>query len=79
MEVVMKSHPNTHTHCPCHEMVEAQKAELRASLDEHKWYQSEKAGHDIGNRDAQLDFIEKYMPNWGSKFRAKFCKDCKNA
>lgn len=63
--------------CPCHKMIEVQKAELQKALQEHKWYESEKAGHDVGCKCAQLDFIEKIMPDWGKRFREKFCKDCK--
>ena len=62
--------------CPCHKMIEAQKAELKKALDEHKWYESERVGHDVGNKCAQLNFIETVMPGWGKAFREKYCKDC---
>ena len=62
--------------CPCHKMVVIQKAELQEALDKHKWYESERAGCDIGCKCAQLNFIEKIMPGWGKSFRDRFCKDC---
>lgn len=63
--------------CPCHKMIEVQKAELQKAFQEHKWYKSEKAGHDIGRKDAELDFIKNEMPTWGKRFRDKYCKQCK--
>lgn len=64
--------------CPCHRMMEAQKAELAEAMEEHKWYESEKAGFDVGCKFAQLNFIEIVMPGWGKHFREKFCNDCQN-
>jgi len=34
----------------------------RQSIMDHKWYESEKAGHDIGIERAILDWIEKHAP-----------------
>jgi hypothetical protein len=59
-------------------MIEEQKAELRKALEEHKWYESEKAGHDVGDHFTKLNFIEIVMPGWGKNFRDKFCKNCEN-
>jgi hypothetical protein len=64
--------------CPCHNMIEAQKAKLKKALEEHKWYESEKAGHDVGDSFAKMNFIEIIMPGWGKRFRNNFCRDCEN-
>jgi len=63
-------------HCPCHAMVVSQTMSLEKALDEHKWYESEKAGHDIGCQEAQMNFIETIITGWAQQFRDEFCKDC---
>lgn len=39
---------------------EAQKREI----ERHKWIESQKAGHDIGEREAIQDWVNKYAPVW---------------
>ncbi len=37
----------------------------------HKWFESEKAGHDIGFEQAQVDWQIKYRPQWRREWTAK--------
>lgn len=36
----------------------------REEILRHKWYESEKAGHDIGFERALMDWIIKHRANW---------------
>ncbi len=36
----------------------------REEILKHKWYESEKAGHDIGFQHALTDWIIKHRSNW---------------
>jgi hypothetical protein len=52
----------------------AQQAELvRKCIMEHKWYLSEKAGHDVGWTYAEHHFVRTYLPGFAVGFRATFC------
>lgn len=33
-------------------------------VEKHKWFESEKAGHDIGGNAAMLDWMKKYRKTW---------------
>jgi hypothetical protein len=46
------------------------------AIDENKWYLSEKAKCDVGNHEAQRDFIENHCKQWAAGFRAGFCAAC---
>lgn len=38
--------------------------EVIEEIKKHKWIESEKQQHDIGNNRAALDWIEKYYDSW---------------
>jgi hypothetical protein len=38
--------------------------EVIEEIKKHKWIESEKQHHDIGNNKAALDWIEKYYDSW---------------
>jgi hypothetical protein len=46
---------------------------MKKSIDENKWYLSEKAMCDIGYSEAEKDFLEKYMELVAVRFRRKYC------
>jgi hypothetical protein len=51
-----------------------QQAELvRKCIAEHKWYLSEKAGHDVGWSYAEQHFARTYLQGFAIGFRAAFC------
>lgn len=37
---------------------------MKTEIDKHKWYESEKAGHDIGFVKALFDWTIKHKSNW---------------
>ena len=37
-------------------------------IEKHKWFESEKAGHDIGGNVAMLDWMRKYRKTWNHKW-----------
>ena len=41
----------------------------RAEILKHKWFESEKAGRDIGFEKALLDWIVKHRSNWQDRRR----------
>ena len=43
---------------------------LREEVNKHKWYESERAGHDVGFTQALID--------WTLKFKSKWQKDLVN-
>lgn len=51
----------------------AQRVHIQGCLDEHKWYMSEAAGHDVGREAASRDFVERHLDRVAREFRAAFC------
>ncbi len=49
---------------------------LRGCIDEHKWYLSERAGHDVGLARAEADFMDVHVERVAKEFRQKFCGEC---
>ncbi len=52
--------------------------EIECVIDEimrHKWLESEKAGYDIGEEEAALDWIEKHYDEWLKHNISKFVVD----
>ena len=39
----------------------------REEIMKHKWFESEKAGHDIGFEKALLDWLLNHRPSWREK------------
>ena len=37
-------------------------------IEKHKWFESEKVGHDIGGNRAMLDWMRKYRVNWNKEW-----------
>ena len=37
-------------------------------IEKHKWIESEKVGHDIGNNNAANDWIEKYSKSYRNNY-----------
>ncbi len=37
---------------------------MREEINKHKWYESEKAGHDIGFIQAMIDWTVKFKTRW---------------
>lgn len=56
--------------------IAAEREQLRAALDENKWYLSERAGTDVGRRNAEADFIDRHIEVFSNRFRAVFCGRC---
>jgi hypothetical protein len=60
------------------EFMDIQKNTIEKSIDENKWYLSEKAGHDVGWTEAEIDFIITHLNDVAKRFRENFCgKICK--
>jgi hypothetical protein len=61
-----------------HEMMEAQREQLRSAVEENKWYLSEQAHHDVGFKAAEKHFIDSFLQKWAMRFREHYCKNiCK--
>ena len=59
----------------CHEpdFFQEQARILNRCIEEHKWYLSEKAHHDVGWDAATNSFCEKYLQGFAAGFRACYC------
>jgi hypothetical protein len=57
------------------ELMKVQKDMIEKSINENKWYMSEKVGHDVGWTEAEIDFIIKHLTIVAKRFREKFCGD----
>ena len=44
---------------------------MREEINKHKWYESEKAGHDIGFIQAMIDWTVKFKTKWLKERRKK--------
>jgi len=40
-------------------------------IDKHKWYESEKAGHDVGTAWAREDWLKRYAKEWEQTHQIK--------
>lgn len=40
-------------------------------VEKHKWFESEKLGHDIGGNAAMLDWMRKYRKTWNREWAEK--------
>ena len=40
-------------------------------VEKHKWFESEKAGRDIGGNAAMLDWMRKYRKTWNREWDEK--------
>jgi len=38
--------------------------EIVKEIEKHKWFESEKAGHDIGGNKAALDWLKRHYEEW---------------
>jgi hypothetical protein len=47
---------------------------LRHALDENKWFLSEQSGHDVGEKAATQDFLERHFDRFAGEVRASFCE-----
>jgi hypothetical protein len=43
----------------------------REEINKHKWYESEKAGHDIGFAQALIDWTIKFKTKWLKQRKSK--------
>ncbi len=55
------------------EFMAEQKVLLQKSLDDNKWFLSEKIGHDVGENTAQNDFMKNHLKRVAAQFREFFC------
>jgi hypothetical protein len=44
-------------------------ASMRQDVDDHKWFESERAGHDIGYDQALMGWLVKHARNWRQHHR----------
>ena len=40
-------------------------------IEKHKWFESEKLGHDVGGNRATLDWMRKFRTVWNSEWAEK--------
>ena len=60
------------------EYLSSERLQLSRAISEHKWYLSERAGHDVGYQVAEQHFIEHVLPAVADNFRMKYCENCEN-
>ena len=66
----------------CHHFADflaSERRRLSQAISENKWYLSERAGHDMGYRAAQLHFIDHFLPSFAHAFRMEYCRSCQQA
>jgi hypothetical protein len=56
--------------------IAAHRRRLHAAIDENKWYLSEKAGHDVGFKTAENDFVERFLDSFARNFQHDYCRQC---
>lgn len=64
------------TCCHFREYMHSQVAAMRQAIAEDKWYESEKAHHDIGEKAASEHFMAHVFAHWTEEFRQKYCAMC---
>lgn len=58
-----------------HAIMEWQVDRMHESIDEMKWYASERCGHDVGNAVAEDEFLKQHMKECGKKWRKEYCSN----
>jgi hypothetical protein len=53
--------------------MEEQRKLIEQSINENKYYMSEKENHDVGYTAAEQDFIDKHLSRVAKEFREFFC------
>ena len=46
---------------------------IKRAIKEDKWYLSQRAGQDVGWKEAEEDFIKNYLMTWAAGFKAAYC------
>lgn len=59
-----------------HNLTAFQGAQFNAHLEKHKYYESERAGFNVGKLAAQMSFIERELPRLADEWRREFCGQC---
>lgn len=55
--------------------METQGRELREAIEEDKWYLSERAGHDVGQKCAEIHFLDAFVQRWAQNWRKVWCSE----
>jgi len=55
------------------EFMTTQRIALKRALQKDKWYESEKAGRDVGERFAEMHFLDVFAMRWARRFRRHYC------
>jgi hypothetical protein len=60
-------------HCINQDVFTYQASVIQKSIEEDKWYLSERAGHDVGWDVAKDHFFNTYSMGFAAGFRSSFC------
>lgn len=52
-----------------------QRQRLQRAVDEDKWYQSERAGFDVGPEAAMDSFVRHHLDRFAREFRVWYCRE----
>jgi hypothetical protein len=59
--------------CESDSFFTVQAQSIQKCIEEHKWFLSEKAGHDVGWVEAEENFLDTYFMGFAAGFRASYC------
>ena len=60
-------------HCIQPQFFQYQSKQLQRAINEHKWYLSERAHHDVGFEEAKRNFEQVYFQGFAAGFRVSYC------
>lgn len=55
------------------QLLDSEKSVLKKEIDKNKYYLSKREHHEVGWKEAEIDFIEHYLNTWASGFKAAYC------
>ena len=60
------------------ELVLKEKGDLQEEINRHKYFLSQRVGHDVGVTEATKDFLDHYLNAWAEGWKECYCNNvCK--
>ena len=72
---VFRSESNLEKCMSTKDIIKSQAEELKEEISTNRWYMGEREHHAITAKEAELDYLKKYVVGFAKGFRKAYCKD----
>lgn len=56
------------------DLLRAEMPEIKSEFIRHKYFMSKEAGHDVGIREAEADFVNNHLNDWAEGYKKCYCE-----